>query len=378
MATIPTSQAFAAGKVAQRDSNSDSTSPKTNDAVVEIVPGRPCENPSSVIDITTARFDPCGLGSTIQQPETQMPTRSSNSVSEVLDNSTLPMQTIASAGRAHHEEQGDTLQHLNDHARTSNLSASFPGPGSQIPPQTLHFINSNGNVTIHVLQAGASATIAGTSSQMPPRMQSAPVEAAPGVSTTLTTAGHLRRIETVPLFSATSTQTSHEQRRERSRSWASRAYHSLKRRVRSTVKPARSDLEPFVVMIEIEADEGAWSRTRMLLDTGCNINLVHPRELRKLGLQHGIKQLMVGEINCASFSGHDVRLTGTISLHWRWNFGKKYFATFYVVEDENDAVSEVVLGSWSLTQYRMVKICAFGGELIRIPSESVQREFDLP
>lgn len=292
----------------------------------------------------------------------------------------LRTRVLASASRVHQTHVA--LDHAT-HIVSSAVSTNPFSPNLQIYVRGLPPINLN--FRLNILQANAVAGVYGGKSVLTSPLEGV-AETASATSTAeaklppVVSAKSVVSSEAVPhdihrgpadlerhehgprSSSATSSQSDVDHRENLQWAWLSWAVNTLKELAHKIFGTARPDHQPFTVDVEFESSGEHWISLKMLFDTGSNINLIHPHDIRNLGHQHKIEPLKDDEMPCTSFSGHSVALTGRVSLQWKSKLGKKYRTEFYLVEADNDAVTDVVLGSWSLTQYRLVRICAFGSK----------------
>lgn len=293
----------------------------------------------------------------------------------------LPASTAATKP----DFQATASQNCTSLSGPTTMSTSPLSQNTPVSPQIFQLTGCNfTNITLNMFQTGGLATISGENNNVIPavlesttgtglvtRTVTASTESvvqavgndraiAPRSSDQGISGDDNKSISVADTVSVASTRIDQIPRDAFHNSVFRKLIHAYRRVFHDIFVLERSGTQPFIVMVKLKSGSQKWVPLSLLLDTGSDINLVHPRDVRKLGQESKIEPLKKDQLSCVTFSGHDIKLTGRVSLEWKWKLGKKYRTNFYVVEDDNDAVDELVLGWWSLTNYRMVKICAFG------------------
>ena len=115
-----------------------------------------------------------------------------------------------------------------------------------------------------------------------------------------------------------------------------------------------------------------WQSAEMLLDTGCDVDIVGMQLVRDLSLTGQINEN--DRIDCVSLSDNPVEFVGSITLTWKGGCGEEYETSFYVAAETNKAVNQLILGAGSIDMYQVLKQRAFGaragGRRIILPPTS--------
>ncbi|KAL5322064.1 hypothetical protein ACEPPN_010033 [Leptodophora sp. 'Broadleaf-Isolate-01'] len=113
---------------------------------------------------------------------------------------------------------------------------------------------------------------------------------------------------------------------------------------------------------------------KMVLDSGCDLNLISARTLRDL--------LMIEYMDknpedlCVCLNGGNLSSIGTITLRWKGKqFRKIFTTTFHVIDGDGDSLPwQVILGADTIVEHGILKFAGFGGRRIPILPKKTKEE----